>query len=79
MVPAYPFVYATIDIATRISLCIHDYCHCDPHIYMICFNAAHGFFLYMSKMDFSLILGSLDGYAIESFGCNYFVFDANSS
>ena len=33
------------------------------------------FGLYMSKMDVSWILGSLGGYATESFSCNYFVFD----
>ena len=75
MVPTYPFVSTTIDIANHVSLCVHDSFYCNPCIYAIVVTAARVILLYMSTIDVSQILGSLDGYATDSFSCNYFFLD----
>ena len=61
MVPTYTFVYMPIVTATR------EYLFAFPTVV----TATNEYILYMSKMDVSWILGSLSGYEIESFSCNY--------
>ena len=67
--PVNPFIFATIVTASR------NYRFAFANVVI----ATHEYVMFMSKIDVSQILGSLDGYATHSFGCNYFVFDLVSS
>ena len=58
--PVNPFVFTTLINATR-----------NYHFaFVIVFIVTREYVLYISKMDFSQILGSLGGYTTNSFGCN---------